>query len=140
MTKKKKTLKQESSSFDFRTIKSFEDACQKENINPSLLPDLSVIPEELRKPLMAIYKLFVIFMAINNGWVPDYGDVNQPKYFPWFRVLSSGLGFSDSGYGCGCAATDAYVGARLCTDTSDKALYIAQQFEAEYKDFLLLTK
>jgi hypothetical protein len=137
MSKKKKDLPQESTSFDFRTIKSFENACQKENVDPSQLPDLSMIPEEFRKPLMAVYRLFIIFKAINNGWVPDYGNLDQYKYYPWFRVLSSGFGFSFSCYGCD--GTDTTVGARLCTDTREKALYIAQQFEAEYKDFLLLS-
>ena len=137
MSKKKKDTANESIPFDFRTIKSFEDACQKENVNSSLLPDFSLIQEEFRKPLIAVYKLFLIFKAINNGWVPDYGNSDQNKYFPWFRVLSSGSGFSFSSSNCHCGAADTTVGARLCTDTSEKALYIAQQFEAEYKDFFL---
>jgi hypothetical protein len=140
MSKKKEKTTKESIPFDFRTIKSFEDACKKENVDPSLLPDLSMIPEEFRNPLMAVYRLFIIFKAINNEWIANYGDSNQYKYYPWFRVLSSGsgFGFSDSNFIYGHTLT--LVGARLCTDTSEKALYIAQQFEAEYKDFILLSK
>lgn len=138
MTKKKKDPAQEGSAFDFRTIRSFEDACQKENIDPSVLPDLSMIPEEFWKPLKAVYRLFIVFKAINNGWIPNYGNSDQNKYFPWYKVLSSGFGFSASNYYYGHTST--IVGARLCTDTSEKAFYISQQFEAEYKDFFLLPK
>jgi hypothetical protein len=124
--------------FDFRTIKSFEDACTKENIDPTALPDVSMIPEEFRKPIINAYKLMVIFKAINNGWRPDWSKSSQGKYFPWYRVLSSGFGFSGSYYGYDRTNTD--VGSRLCTDTSEKALYIAEQFKEEYKEYFLYSE
>jgi hypothetical protein len=128
--------------FDFRAIKSYEDACRALNIDPEQLPVVNHLPEDLRKALIAAYKLYIVFKAINNGWIPNWFDHKQYKYFPWFEVeaskeLSSGFGFSDSD--CDCASTDAGVGSRLCTDTSEKALYIANQFESEYKDFLLIS-
>jgi hypothetical protein len=129
----KKTKKD--SKFDFRTIRTFEDACKKERINPEQLPELSSIPEGFRKPLLALYKLLIIYKAINNGWIPDWNDHDQYKYYPWFEVLSSGFGFSFSYYLCDNSTTD--VGSRLCTDTSEKAMYIAEQFEVEYKDYFL---
>jgi hypothetical protein len=123
------------SKFDYKKIKTFEDACERLNIDPASLPDVSMIPEEFRKPIIAVYKLMIIFKAINNGWVANYGDSNQWKYYPWFYVVSSGVGFSGSG--CDYADTHATVGSRLCTDSREKALYIAKQFEAEYRDFIL---
>jgi hypothetical protein len=121
--------------FDFRTIKTFEDACAKESIDPQQLPDVSMLPEDMRKHVVNYYKLLIIYKAINNGWKPDWSNWNQYKYYPWFEVLSSGFGFSLSHYGYVNASTD--VGSRLCTDTREKALYITEQFEAEYRDFLL---
>jgi len=121
--------------FDFRTIKSFENACTKENIDPTALPDVSMIPEEFRKPIINAYKLLIIFKAINNGWRPDWSKSSQWKYYPWYEVLSSGFGFSDSGYYY--VITHAAVGSRLCTNTSEKALYIAEQFKAEYQEYFL---
>ncbi len=137
MAKKKIISAKGSSGFDYKTIKSFEDACKKENIDPTSLPDVSMIPEELRKAIIAVYKLFIIFKAINNGWIADFTNKNQWKYFPWLRVNSSGSGFdfSDSPYDCDYARTT--VGSRLCTDTSDKAEYIGEQFREEYGEFLL---
>ena len=129
--KKEKTDKK----FDYKTIKTFEDACAKEGIDPTVLPDLSMIPEEFRKPLLAVYRLMIICKAINNKWVPDWANSSQYKYFPWYWVLSSGFGFSHSHYGY--AGTATAVSSRLCTDTSEKAMYIANQFEQEYKDYFL---
>lgn len=130
----KKTIKKE---FDYKTIKSFEDACKKESIDPLLLPDVLNLPEEFRKSLIAAYKLFIIYKAINNGWVPDWSNWNQYKYYPWFEVVSSGFAFSISGYLYAGASTT--VGSRFCTNTSKKVIYIAKQFEAEYKDYLLFS-
>jgi len=124
--------------FYFRTIKSFEDACAKENIDPTALPDVSMIPEDLRKPIISAYKLMIIFLAINNGWRPDWSKSSQWKYYPWYRVLSSGFGFSRSGYDF--VGTLTGVGSRLCTDTSEKAEYIAEQFQEEYKEYFLYSE
>ncbi|WP_340112640.1 hypothetical protein [Maribellus mangrovi] len=134
MTDKKKNT-QDKAEFDFRTIKSFEDACKHLGIDPTKLPDVSMIPEEFAKPIIANYKLTVVYKAINNGWRPDWSNWDQYKYFPWLSVLSSGFGFSGSYYGYGHSNT--YVGSRLCTDSREKALYIAEQFQDEYKDFFL---
>ena len=133
---KKSTNK--SKEFDFTTIKTFENACKKENIDPNILPDVSMIPVEFRKPIIVHYKLMIIYKAINNGWKPDWSNDNQYKYFPWFGVLSSGFGGSNSYFDCSYSLTT--VGSRLCTDTSEKAKYIAMQFEAEYKDLFLYSE
>ena len=134
MTDKKKNT-QDKAEFDFRTIKSFEDACKHLGIDPTKLPEFPAMEKEFVKPLIAAYKLMVIFKAINNGWRPDWSNWNQYKYYPWFGVLSSGFGFSSSIYDC--AYSYSGVGSRLCTDSSEKALYIAEQFQDEYKDFFL---
>jgi hypothetical protein len=135
-----KTTKKETKSkkFDYKTIKTFEDACKKTKIDPNDLPDVSKIPEEFRKAIIAGYKLMIVYKAINNGWVADWSNFNQWKYYPWFEVLSAGFGFSATTYVYGRAGTA--VGSRLCTDSSEKALYIGKQFEAEYKDYFLFSE
>ena len=135
---KTKTQKKGAENFDFRTVKTFEDACKKEGIDPKALPDVNMIPETFRKAIINYYKLFIIFKAINNGWTPDWNDYSQYKYYPWLKILSSGSGFdfSDSSYYCVDAAT--FVGSRLCTDTAEKALYIGKQFCEEYAEFFLI--
>jgi hypothetical protein len=125
------------SDFDYRSIKTFDDACRacgttEEQFNEKF-KNLGLDEDTLNYE-----KLKIEYKAINNGWVPDWNNYDQYKYYPWFEVRPSGSGFSDSIYGFDC--THAYVGSRLCTDTSEKALYMAQQFEQEFKAFLLLSE
>lgn len=135
-TKTKKTLKQKAEDFDYKSIKTFDDACKKLGINPDQLPDVALV--EFRKPIIAAYKLMVIYKAINNGWVPDWNNYDQHKHYPWFEILSSGFGFSRAGYYFDFSYST--VGSRLCTDTREKAMYIAAQFEQEYKDYFLYSE
>ena len=136
-TKSKKSVKP-STVFDYKTIKTFEDACKKLDLDPTKLPETSGILEEFAKPIIAAYKLMIIYKAINDGWKPDWSNRDQYKYYPWFEVLSSGFGFSDTYYRCAHSSTP--VGSRLCTDTSQKAIYIGEQFAAEYKDYFLFSE
>ena len=134
--KKEKTASTEEINFDFRTIKTFEDACNKIRVTRAL-PTLTNGCQELMKATVAAYKLMVIFQAINDGWIPDWNNSDQYKYYPWLRVLSSGSGVS--GTSCLYERTGSNVGSRLCTDTYEKSNYMASQFEQEYKDLFLLT-
>jgi hypothetical protein len=117
--------------FDFKTIKSFEDACRHLGIEPS-----TVISQNDTIDEAAYKKLKVVVDAINNGWKPDWSDHDQYKYFPWFEVLSSGSGFAFSGYGYYYSASS--VGSRLCFESREKCLYAAEQFQSIYEDFFII--
>jgi hypothetical protein len=121
--------------FDFRTIKTIEDAFKKCRYDSAILPEVSIIPEKFRAALTTAFILMVIFEAINDGWEPDFSNHTKLRYYPLPSVLSSGFGFSSSAYHCGSARTS--VGSRLCTDTSEKAIYILKQFPDLWKNWLL---
>lgn len=117
-------------STNFGDIKTFEDACNNLNmISEEAFNDLDTIDE------IAYKKLKVIVRAINQGWTPDWNNTDQYKWYPWFRVSSSGFGFSSSGYGYG--GTGAAVGLCLCFESKEKADYAGNQFIALYKKFLM---
>ena len=137
MTTTAKKLVPKKPKFDYKKIKTFEDACEALGIDPTKLPELTLLSEEFVKPIVSYYKLVIVYKAINNGWKPDWSNGSQYKYYPWFG-LSSGFGFSCSDYVY--AGTDTYVGSRLCTDTREKAGYIAKQFEALYQEYLLFSE
>jgi hypothetical protein len=82
---------------------------------------------------VAYEKAKLVAKAINQGWVPDWNNTNQRKWWPWFN-LSSGFGFSLS-Y---CDYGDAYsaVGSRLCFESEEKSNYAGKQFLKIYKEFL----
>ena len=119
-------------------VKSFEDACNVLNILPSL-PDLAAIPEEMRKPLIAMYKLMIIAKALNEGWIPNWTNGKWDKWFPWFdfntdnEVSSSSSGrfsfyYSDNQR----SASD--CGSRLCYKSEVLADYAGKQFEELYRE------
>lgn len=127
--------------FDFRTIKTFEDACAKEGIDPSQLPNVSMIDKGMGKALIASYKLFVIFKAINDGWVPNWNNTTERKYSAWFYVKADEVRPGGFGFSCSLYAdwrTNTVCGSLLCTDTAEKVEYIAQTFQQEYIDLFLI--
>ena len=116
--------------FDYKIIKCYEDAvtiCPVEKENTLYDTD--------SENISALKKLHHIIKVINNGWNPDWSNKNQYKYNPYFKVSPSGSGFSVSGYTCDYPST--YVGSRLLTDSSEKALYLGTQFRGLYKQYLL---
>ena len=113
----------------YEKIKTFEDALKGSDVIVEFNNDSD---DEI-----AYKKLKVIVSAINNGWKPDWNNSDERKWFPVFN-LSSGFGFDGSSYIF--THTLAGVGSRLCTDTSDKAKYIANQFEKEYQEYLLYSE
>jgi hypothetical protein len=132
-----KKVSKKNSMFDYKTINTVEAAFLKCGLDPANLPDISKLPERFSF-LTTCFILSVIFEAINDDWVADFSNKNQAKYFPWPWVSSSGLGFSISNYGYDNAHTD--VGSRLCTDTSEKAIWILETFPELWKHWLLNVK
>lgn len=132
----------------YKQITTFEAACEVAKVNPSVLPDVSQLPEKYQKWLIAGYKLAIITQAINTDetgkvWEPDYNNSNQFKYYPWFRVEASedkpsGFGFSSSYFGYGLTHTN--LGSRLCFDTTEKVDHVQEHFEDLYLEYLLILK
>jgi len=114
----------------FFDIKTFEDACEELDLNANDFITANCLPDEI-----AYKKLKVIIMAVNQGWIPDWNNDNQRKWWPYFN-LSSGFGFSCSYYGYDDTSTA--VGSRLCFETEEKSNYVAKQFLDLYKEFLTI--
>lgn len=113
-----------------------DDAARKEyDDNPGGTSD-----EVAYKKLKLITRVANTDPITGKTWIPDWDNTSQKKWFPFFR-LSSGFGFAYSDFDCDGAGTA--VGSRLCTNTSEKALYIGEQYGVlgqEYKDFFLRTE
>lgn len=136
MKKTKKAAK-----FDFKTIRSYEDACKRQKIDPiKSLPDVSGIPKNLKKYIIAIYKLTIIASAIRDGSKLNWADSNQWKHQPYHWVDAdkkrpSGFGFSLSAYDIWL--TSSYCSSRLCFESGEKAIYFAENFHDLWIDFKL---
>jgi hypothetical protein len=118
-------------------IKTFEDALEESpcSDNARNLLQYNGIDKDMIGA-QSLLKLTIISRALNEGWVPDWSNSKEPKYYPWFewKKGSSGLSFND----CAYSSTSAYVGSRLCYRTAELAEYAARQFESIYRDFLTI--
>jgi len=115
----------------FTDIKTLEDAAEATGKSSDYIRILVLESQDE----WAYRMLKMIVKAINQGWTPDWSNTNQAKYYPYFVVLPSGSGFSDSDtyYDYG----DTYVGSHLCFESSEKAKYAATQFGDIYTKYLL---
>ena len=89
--------------------------------------------------LIALNELFTIAEAWNkeDGFVPDFSDWNQNKWYPWFKYDKDTAVFV-------CAATPntpsvagASIGSRLCFKSSARAAQFGKQFTDLYNKVFL---
>lgn len=144
---------------DASAINSFEDARKYLNGFPNAdfviskkvmsgnclkLEDVAAFVQDINphhlKALVALNKLFTIAEAWNkaDGFVPDFADRGQWKYFPWFKYDDKTAGFV-------CAYTDyaasyasAYIGSRLCFISESRAKEFGEKYVDLYNDVFLL--
>lgn len=91
-----------------------------------------------QKALIALEKLIVIAEAWNkkDGFVPDFDNTNQYKWFPWFRKNGT-AGFVFANADNTYAYAYANIGSRLCFKTEERAKQFGEQFIDLWNDFLL---
>ena len=91
--------------------------------------------------LIALNELFTIAEAWNkaDGFVPDFSDKEQRKYFPWFVYDKDVVRFSPNG-SMSSAYVSALLGARLCFKTIERARQFGQRFEGLFNKFLMLDR
>jgi len=121
----------------YTEIKTFEDACTKLSI---VVPEF-ITSEDANgdgKAVVAFQKLIIIARALNDGWVPDWSDYSQWKYWPWFNHNDTSAVGGFSYCDCEHDSSYSYVGSRLCYSSSEIAKYAGTQFLDLYRDFQTL--
>ena len=115
-------------------VKSYEDACRVLGVEP--MDEQAMAAAGFRADEIGRRKLETITAALNDGWKPDWNDVNQAKYVPWFWIkprpgqASAGLAYADAN--CAPSLTSADFGSRLCFKNAALARYAANQFTELY--------
>ena len=149
---------------DYRTIKSYVDACKALGEEPF---DFEAACDILDPHIVALMQLETISRAL---WGRDFEPEPQGEwdgktyyYWPWFRFYSkeemdkikanpsgcniAALFAGDADYGAfagfGClntdyrpASTGAHLGFRLCQETEERACYFGVQFADLWADYL----
>lgn len=132
----KKTTKK-NVEFDYTIIKTFADACKKCGTTEKAFNE-KWLGKGFEEDTISYERLKLIYRAVNNDRKPDWKPGSDYKYYPWFWVLPSGLGFDYSFYGC--VGTYSIVGSRLCTFSREQVDHIVKYFKEEYVKFHLITE
>lgn len=119
-----------------KKITSYEDACKALNIKPINEEVFNVFPKEDRKSMIAYHKLTVIVRALNEGWLPDWENTNERKFYPIFRYVSAGLSYANTTNAATLTSTT--FGSRLCFSSPALAEYAAYHFADLYRDYYCL--
>lgn len=110
------------------------------------LNDVAILVTDINpmhiEALIALNELFTIAQAWNkeDGFVPDFSDWNQDKWFPWFKYDKDAAGFVyASTYN---TPTHAYAsfGSRLCFKSSARSAQFGKQFAHLYNKVFLLNQ
>lgn len=91
--------------------------------------------------LIALNELFTIAEAWNkaDGFVPDFSNNDQQKYFPWF-VYDKDVARFVPCVSMPSAYISALLGARLCFKTEERSMQFAQRFAGLFNKFLMLDR
>lgn len=141
---------------DYKSIKTYEDACEALGEEP--VGDLG---DHVDKHIIALIKLETISRALwGKDWQPK-PDPDGSKYFyyPWFALYTqsemdsmseedrgallgapaytgAGAGFGFLGADDRSSRSDASIGFPLCQETEEKAKYFGIQFKEIWADYL----
>lgn len=106
--------------------------CLSKSIDP--IKDAEILIKEINpkhiEALVALNRLFTIAEAWNkeDGFVPDFSDWSQDKWFPWFKYDKETARFVFAGTLNAPARASAGLGSRLCFKSSARAAQFGKQF------------
>lgn len=130
--------------FDFeivegdRDINSYEEAKEYLGLDGGSIDLVSIADKRYQRACSAFSKLLTIADAWNkqDGFIPDFSDISQYKFYPWFVYSKDAAGFvcSDANRSIGSP----HLGSKLCFATPERALAFGKKFEELYNDFLLV--
>ena len=92
------------------------------------------------KALIALNKLFTIAEKWNkeDGFVPDFSNKGQWKYFPWFKYNGESAGFVSAYSAYTPARASASIGSRLCFKSESRAEEFGKKYVDLYNEVFLL--
>lgn len=119
----------------FTDFKTFDDLCRTHGTTESEFEKkLKELP--VSKQTKRFMRMELLAQVMNEGWEHDTLDTSQYKWFPWYRVSSSGLSFSRSF--CYFVFATASVGSCLCYKSEEISDYVGKHevFGKMWKEFI----
>lgn len=115
-------------------IKTWEDVLEYNNVDDDDILPWGNPKNKKQRSQNALAKIQLISETLNEGWIPNFNNEKEYKYYPYFRKeKSSFVVYAGSRYSCLCAAD---VGFGCYFKSSELALYSANTFLDIYKDYL----
>lgn len=92
------------------------------------------------KALIALNKLFTIAEKWNkeDGFVPDFSNKGQWKYYPWFKYEVESAGFVCAATNATASVAHAHIGSRLCFKSESRAEEFGKKYVDLYNEVFLL--
>ena len=92
------------------------------------------------KALIALNKLFTIAEKWNkeDGFVPDFSNKKQWKYYPWFKYEGESAGFVFAYTYHTASVAFAAIGSRLCFKSESRAEEFGKKYVDLYNEVFLL--
>jgi len=115
-------------------INSFEDVLSEASKEDLAHYHRKINQNDTTPDEIAYQQLKLICNVAWEGIKVDYTNTNQKKWYPWFRKLSSGLGFGVSFCVYDYAGTA--VGSRLCFPSKESSDKFSQLFIDIYNKWL----
>jgi hypothetical protein len=124
-------------------VKSFEEALDiLESRSPGIKEEFEAISQlktRYSRRIINEFKLMIIIEVLNEGWIPDWKNFSQRKWYPWFYIDSTGaiagLGYVSSIHAA--SYTNASLGSWLCCKSEKLAEYAGRTFLPLYNEMLL---
>lgn len=79
-------------------VKSYEDACKVLGVEP--INEQNAKAQGFRPDEIARRKLETIAAALNEGWLPDWNNTDEYKYYPYFYIQENAKGKGSAGLSC----------------------------------------
>lgn len=121
-------------------VKSYEDACKVLGVEP--INEQNAKAQGFRPDEIARRKLETIAAALNEGWLPDWNNTDEYKYYPYFYIQENAKCKGSAGLSCAisynaASHSNADVGSRLCFYASRLAKYAGDHFADLYEQILI---
>ena len=68
----------------FDTIKTYSDVCKELKEPEYILSDFDFLPKEYQSKLYNALRIQQIAKLFNNGWIPNWADSKEKKWFPYY--------------------------------------------------------
>lgn len=112
-------------------LKDYESACKVLNRQPLSINDFSFLGKEQARRQFARHKIVTGIEAINDGWIADFENEYQYKYYNWLYNRKNGFSFD-----CGSSFDFCSAGSDLYIESREKAEFIQKIFKDDYIVFM----